>query len=145
MNYEPRDTHDNFVIPVAEFPYDGDQKRYYQDTHTYRYINKHDEYIGKYTAKTPYFASIKILRQIFINTKEKNPIYEMLNEDTNMLYKYAGQVQEIAPKKIFFETNGKIKKIKQTHIYKIRQISAVRYNPVKINSDPEQQNIKNNP
>ena len=50
--------------------------------------------IGTYYAKNPERASKKILRQIFFKTGIENPIFKMYNENTKILYKYAGQVEE---------------------------------------------------
>lgn len=117
--YQPLGTHINFEIPEEHL-----EKEEEPEKKAFYYINKNDELIGKYYAKNVFWASKKIFTQIFRNTGIKNPIYEVYDEDNDIIYKYAGQVKEKRKNKIkYIEDNEKIKKIVERYEYTIRQIS----------------------
>lgn len=89
--YEPDGVHEDFNIYRDE----KEQKV----KQLYRFINKKDEKIGNYYAMGPDRIAKKILRWIHLKTGIKNPIYRFYNEDTDTLYKYAGQVEDNMDKK----------------------------------------------
>lgn len=118
--YEPKGVHVNFVIPNDEFTSKEEPK-----IKVYRYINKQDELIGEYFGINIHWVAKKILTKIFHKTGIRCPIYEVYDEEADMIYKYAGEVTKIKKPLVKYLENddNNIKKIIQRNKYVVRQIS----------------------